>query len=77
MVAVTDDREAVARPLTEQLPGSTVEQILDLPLLLAGPLDRIVDQVLAQRERYGFSYLTVLEPSMEAFAPVLAELRGR
>jgi probable F420-dependent oxidoreductase len=77
MVAVTDDREAVARPLAEQLPGATVAQILELPLLLAGPVDRIVDQVLAQRERYGFSYLTVLEPCMEAFAPVLARLRGR
>jgi probable F420-dependent oxidoreductase len=76
-VAVTDDREAVARSLAERLPGATVEQVLDLPLLLAGPLDRIVGQVLAQRERYGFSYLTVLEPWMEAFAPVVAELRGR
>ncbi|MFF3966532.1 hypothetical protein ACFYZI_33885 [Streptomyces griseorubiginosus] len=25
--------------------------------------------VLARRERYGFTYLTVLEASMEAFAP--------
>jgi hypothetical protein len=27
------------------------------------------------RDRHGFSYLTVLEPYLEAFAPVVAELR--
>jgi probable F420-dependent oxidoreductase len=77
MVAVTDDREAAVRPLVERVPGATVEQALELPILLVGTVDRIVAQVLAQRERYGFSYLTVLEPSMEAFAPVVAELKGR
>ncbi|WP_405672836.1 LLM class F420-dependent oxidoreductase [Streptomyces sp. NBC_01530] len=77
MVAVTDDRAAAVRPLVERVPGAVVEQALELPILLVGTLDRIVAQVLAQRERYGFSYLTVLEPYMEAFAPVVAELGGR
>jgi hypothetical protein len=31
--------------------------------------------VRALRERFGFSYLTVLEPFMEAFAPVMERLR--
>ncbi|MFI9172545.1 LLM class F420-dependent oxidoreductase [Streptomyces lincolnensis] len=77
MVAITEDREAAVRPLVERVPGTTVDQALELPLLLVGPLEQIVDQVLAQRERYGFTYLTVLEPYMEAFAPVMAALRGR
>jgi len=77
MVAVTDDREAAVRPLVERVPGATVEQALELPILLVGTVGRIVAQLLAQRERYGFSYLTVLEPYMEAFAPVVAELGGR
>ncbi|WDM17647.1 hypothetical protein J3S85_21600 [Streptomyces lavenduligriseus] len=42
---------------------------------MAGPLEDVVAKVRAQRERYGFSYLTVLEPFMEAFAPVLTRLR--
>jgi alkanesulfonate monooxygenase SsuD/methylene tetrahydromethanopterin reductase-like flavin-dependent oxidoreductase (luciferase family) len=54
-----------------------VEQALRLPVLLVGTVDEIVAQVRAQRERYGFSYLTVLEPYMEEFAPVVAALRGR
>ncbi|MFI5677592.1 LLM class F420-dependent oxidoreductase [Streptomyces cellulosae] len=77
MVAVTEDRETVVRPLVERVPDLTVAEALELPLLLVGALEQIVGKVLAQRERYGFTYLTVLEPYMEAFAPVMAELRGR
>ncbi|WP_030664307.1 LLM class F420-dependent oxidoreductase [Streptomyces cellulosae] len=77
MVAVTEDRETVVRPLVERVPDLTVAEALELPLLLVGALEQIVRKVLAQRERYGFTYLTVLEPYMEAFAPVMAELRGR
>jgi probable F420-dependent oxidoreductase len=76
MVTVTEDREAAVRPLVERVPGATVELALDLPLLLVGTLDQITAQVRAQRERYGFSYLTVLEPYMEAFAPVIEALRA-
>ncbi|MFF5470537.1 LLM class F420-dependent oxidoreductase [Streptomyces achromogenes] len=75
LVAVTDDPEPVLRPLLERQPGLTLEQAVALPIVLAGPLEDVVAKVRAQRERYGFSYLTVLEPFMEAFAPVLARLR--
>jgi probable F420-dependent oxidoreductase len=76
MVVVTPDREAAIRPLLDRVPELTQEQALDLPILLLGTVERIVEQVLAQRERYGFTYLTVLEPYMEAFAPVMERLRG-
>ncbi|MFF9671428.1 LLM class F420-dependent oxidoreductase [Streptomyces eurythermus] len=75
LVAVTDDPEPALRPLLERQPGLTLEQAVALPIVLAGPLEDVVAKVRAQRERYGFSYLTVLEPFMEAFAPVLARLR--
>ncbi|MEU1011351.1 LLM class F420-dependent oxidoreductase [Streptomyces sp. NPDC005890] len=74
-VAVTDDPEAALKPLLERRPETTVDQALALPIVLAGPLEDIVAKVRAQRERFGFSYLTVLEPFMEAFAPVMARLR--
>jgi probable F420-dependent oxidoreductase len=77
LVAITDDPEAAVRPLVERVSDLTVAQALELPLVLAGTLEEITAKVLAQRERYGFSYLTVLEPYMEAFAPVVAALRGR
>ncbi|GHI09394.1 5,10-methylene tetrahydromethanopterin reductase [Streptomyces cellostaticus] len=75
LVAVTDDPEPVLKPLLERQPGLTLDQALALPIVLAGPLDDVVERVRAQRERFGFSYLTVLEPSMEAFAPVMERLR--
>jgi probable F420-dependent oxidoreductase len=77
MVVVTEDREAVIRPLLDRVPELTLQQALALPILLLGTLKQIVEQVLAQRERYGFTYLTVLEPYMEAFAPVMERLRGK
>ncbi|MDF3141798.1 MULTISPECIES: LLM class F420-dependent oxidoreductase [unclassified Streptomyces] len=77
MVAVTQDRAGLVQPLLDRVPELTLEQVLELPILLVGTLERIVEQVLAQRERYGFSYLTVLEPHMEAFAPVMERLRGK
>ncbi|MEU1460876.1 LLM class F420-dependent oxidoreductase [Streptomyces sp. NPDC005727] len=75
IVAVTDDPEPVLGPLLERQPQLTLEAALALPIVLVGPLDHLVERVRAQRERFGFSYLTVLEPSMEEFAPVLARLR--
>ncbi|MFJ5265365.1 LLM class F420-dependent oxidoreductase [Streptomyces sp. NPDC088387] len=76
MVTVTEDRAAALAPLLERRPDFTLEQALELPILLLGTVEQIAAQVRAQRERYGFSYLAVLEPYMEAFAPVMAELRG-
>jgi probable F420-dependent oxidoreductase len=76
MVAVTDDREAAVRELLPRLPRLTLEQVLHLPILLVGTAEQITAQVRAQRERYGFSYLTVLEPYMEAFGTVIEALRG-
>ncbi|MEV5314248.1 LLM class F420-dependent oxidoreductase [Streptomyces sp. NPDC052610] len=77
LVAVTEDREAALKPFLPYVPHLSAEQALELPVVLAGSVEHIVEQALERRERYGFSYLTVLEPSMEAFAPVMAALRGR
>ncbi|SDM48392.1 probable F420-dependent oxidoreductase, MSMEG_2516 family [Streptomyces sp. cf386] len=77
MVTVTEDREAVIQPLLDRVPELTLEQALALPIVLTGTLEQITAQVLTQRERYGFSYLTVLEPYMEAFAPVIERLRAK
>ena len=76
IVTVTDDPGAAIQPWLPHIPHLTEQQVLELQIVLVGTLDEIVEKVLAQRERYGFSYLTVLEPNMEAFAPVVARLRG-
>jgi probable F420-dependent oxidoreductase len=77
IVEFTEDRGAAVRPWLGHIPHLNEKQVLRLPLVLVGTLDEIVEQVLAQRKRYGFTYLTVLEPNMEAFARVIEALRGR
>jgi probable F420-dependent oxidoreductase len=71
-VVPTDDRAAKAAELREQYSMDlTVEQILELPALLLGTPEEIAEQIRAQRDRFGFTYYVVLEPSLEDFAPVM------
>ncbi|MFJ4805458.1 LLM class F420-dependent oxidoreductase [Streptomyces murinus] len=75
-VAVTDDPDTALKSVLERQPHLTLEAALALPIMLVGPLEEIVAKIRAQRERYGFTNLTVLEPQMEAFAPVIERLRA-
>jgi len=74
IVSITDDPAAALGALLERRPELTLEQAVDLPVILVGALEEVVGQVRGLRERYGISYLTVLEPYMEVFAPVIAAL---
>lgn len=76
LVEVTDDRRAAIRPVLDHIPHLTEDAALGLPLLLVGTVRQIADQLRAQRERFGFSYITVLEPYFETFGPVIEELHG-
>jgi probable F420-dependent oxidoreductase len=75
-VEITNDRRSAAERIAADLPV-TAEEVLDSPAVLLGTVDQIVETLLERRERYGFSYIVVLEPVMEAFAPVVARLAGR
>ncbi|MCE3029722.1 LLM class F420-dependent oxidoreductase [Streptomyces sp. CMSTAAHL-2] len=75
-VAVTDDPDTALKSVLERQPHLTLEAALALPIMLVGPLEDVVAKIRAQRERYGFTNLTVLEPQMEAFAPVIERLRA-
>jgi hypothetical protein len=57
------------------VPADIADRPEALPTLLIGTTAQIADQVRESRERYGFSYVTVLEPSLEKFAPVIELLR--
>ncbi|MEU3713446.1 TIGR03621 family F420-dependent LLM class oxidoreductase [Streptomyces catenulae] len=74
-VVVTDDRRGAARELAAQGLGLDAEQLLEVPTLLIGTPAEIADQLRGHRERFGFSYITVLDPVMEEFAPVIEEVR--
>ncbi len=52
------------------------EQVLEVPSVLIGTVEQLCEEVLARRERYGISSVTVFEKHIEAFAPVVARRAG-
>jgi probable F420-dependent oxidoreductase len=75
-VEITDDRDAAAQRLANQF-DLTPEEILGSPTVLIGTPDQIAETLMERRERFGFSYITVLEAVYEEFAPVVERLAGR
>ena len=57
--------------------GVSPDSVLASPHAVLGSCDQVVDDLLARREHFGISYITVPEPAMDAFAPVVAALAGR
>lgn len=74
-MAVTDDPHGSAAAVAAQV-GSTPEAVFDTPFILIGTVEEIAARLVAQREQFGISYLTVMERHIDAFAPVVARLAG-
>jgi len=56
--------------------GLAPEVLADIPLGIAGTVDEICAQLVERRERWGFNYIVVHDGDVDAFAPVVARLRG-
>ncbi|OGR24233.1 MAG: hypothetical protein A2139_11150 [Desulfobacca sp. RBG_16_60_12] len=95
-VAVTENRRQAAQQVVQYLTrlpptfmsntGRSVEEILASPRFLIGTVKQITEELLACRERYGISYITVADlPGMsfgmpsniDALSPVVARLAGK
>jgi probable F420-dependent oxidoreductase len=50
--------------------------VAESPFALIGPPEKLVDDLLARRERWGLSYVIVGGENVEEFAPVVARLAG-
>ncbi|RSM85685.1 TIGR03621 family F420-dependent LLM class oxidoreductase [Kibdelosporangium aridum] len=50
-------------------------ELAELPTLLIGTPEECADILRDRRKRYGLTYFTVLEPEMEAFAPIIEAVR--
>ncbi|MEU5883419.1 TIGR03621 family F420-dependent LLM class oxidoreductase [Spirillospora sp. NPDC047279] len=74
-----DPRAAAARVAVLRGWGaSSTDLVLEMPSQFVGPPEHIAEQMIARRERYGFSYYLVGDgPAMEEFAPVVDLLAGR
>ncbi|HEX6556073.1 MAG TPA: LLM class F420-dependent oxidoreductase [Ktedonobacteraceae bacterium] len=75
-VVVTGNRSEAAQQLAGRFKASE-EQMFTTPHCLIGTPDQMSEDILERRERYGISYISVFEDSIEAFAPVVARLVGK
>ncbi|NLG55017.1 MAG: LLM class flavin-dependent oxidoreductase, partial [Rhodococcus sp.] len=86
-IVVTDDREQTAEmalaALGQGFPPNiavdtelTVDEILNSPYLAFGSFDEIADQIRDVRAKTGMSYVGIYPTQMDAFAPVIAQLKG-
>jgi len=77
LVMVTGDRREAAAGLVERYRGTmTADEVLDNPFLFVGTIEEMAEQIIRNRDRYGFTYYTVHEPYLDAFAPVIDRVRA-
>lgn len=70
-VALTTERHATLDGLAQLAPSLSIEERAEVPGLLVGTAQQIADKLQNNRDRYGFSYITVLEHSLEEMAPII------
>ncbi|MDA8368564.1 MAG: TIGR03621 family F420-dependent LLM class oxidoreductase [Nocardiopsaceae bacterium] len=77
-VFITDDAEKKAAELAELYGESgldTARAVLDSPYVLVGTVDEIAAELLAARERFGFSYICTHGPYRDPLAEVIPAVR--
>jgi probable F420-dependent oxidoreductase len=75
IAAVGDSAEQVDLTIIRQASGLGDDQLMQLPGVLVGSPREIADRLLRYREQLDVSYISVLEPHMDAFAEVIKLLR--
>jgi probable F420-dependent oxidoreductase len=72
---VTDERGAAERILSErfELPP---QQAVEVPHGWVGPIEKIADDLLAWRERWGVSYWVIQDEVADSLTPLVAKLAG-
>lgn len=72
---VTDARQSLLAALASRLKWAATS-IVDTPFFMYGSRASLTEDLLARRERLGVSYIALPGRAMEAFAPIVAKLRG-
>jgi len=73
---VTDTAQSAVSELAARL-KSGITSVIDTPFFMYGSRASLVEDLIARRERLGISYIALPGSAMRAFAPVVAELRGK
>ena len=75
IVNVTDDHVGAMEFLAKAMSVDT-SMVASTPFALIGPPAKLIDDLIARRERWGFSYVIVGAEDVDTFAPVVAALAG-
>ena len=75
MVIVSDDADGLFDQMAPDF-GLTPEQAKTIPMVLAGTVDSICEQLHHHREVYGTSYIVIHDGEIDAMAPVVERLAG-
>lgn len=77
-IIYSEDREKVAADMVRDRGWTdiTPADVLEMPSILIGTCDEIVDQMRQRRERYGFSYFVFSDSEMQDHAPIVSALAG-
>ncbi len=76
LVNISPDATAAAAAIASMLKVEP-KMVEDTPFALVGPTDKLIEDLLARRERWGFSYVIVGSDDVDGFAPVVAALAGK
>ncbi|MGH1502770.1 MAG: TIGR03621 family F420-dependent LLM class oxidoreductase [Acidimicrobiales bacterium] len=74
-VAVGDDADAQLEAMAARF-GVSADEFASHPHALFGTPEQICETLIARRETYGVSYVTVAQRTMQDLAPVVATLAG-
>jgi probable F420-dependent oxidoreductase len=74
-VQFTDDPRSLVEGMAGAF-GITPDEALEVPVVLAGTVEAMCETLVARREQYGFSYVTIHEDVLDPFAEVVARLAG-
>jgi len=75
----SEDQQRTAEHLASERGWSNIsaEQVLDMPSIVIGSVEQIIEQMYQRREHYGFSYYIVTDQHMQTLAPVVKQLTGK
>ena len=78
-IRLTDDPARAAERLIEERgwQRATVDDVMAMPAVFLGSVERVVELMLERRERYGVSYYIIADEEMETVAPVVQHAAGR
>jgi probable F420-dependent oxidoreductase len=78
-IRLTDEPERAAERLIAERDwqGASLHDVLAMPAVFLGPVERVVELMQERRERYGVSYYIIDDEEMETVAPVVQRAAGK